>query len=396
MEPDMAKLAYTKAIAIEDFSDPSLIPYLRLIAHDETVRFGLSEPPLIPDSKHWQCAMALRTFDEMELLQPGALFVGIGAGIEQTTFALASRGCVVFPTDRYLERTPWSDVAPPGMMLLPDNFSNFTFERGHVIPVHTDARALRLPSNMFHGVFSAGSVEHFGSLDAIEAGAEEIGRVLKPGGVAAISTEYRLDGPNDRAWFDDNCVLFTPELIERHIVRPSGLEIIGEPQWDTSNETFDGRVVLLDFLNGPERMQTVADKRNISPNLVLSHEGFLFCSVHLALRKPQGRPTTIEVGPRSRAWEPVVEAEAAAALRTLVNGLRKTPYEAPSSDPVGLDARIAALEAELHRFRTSRSYRLTQPLRSLADQVRRAPSLHRAAHSAADLVRSFRAKRTRS
>jgi SAM-dependent methyltransferase len=282
----MTKLPFTKVVDIADFSNPLLLPHLRDIARGEMMRFGLSEPAIIPDSKQWECAMMMRTFSELGVVRPGALLAGIGAGTEETTFALAAKDCIVFPTDRYLELTPWSDVAPAGMMVNPAQFSPYAYPRGAVIPVHSDARAASLPSGFFDGVYSAGSIEHFGSLEAVSAAAEEIGRILKPGGIAAISTEFRLDGPNDKPWFSDDCILFTPELLQKHIVGPSGLELIGEPDYSTSKETYDNRVVLTDFLKKAKRVVSLADKRNAYPNLVLFHDGYLFCSVHLAMRKP--------------------------------------------------------------------------------------------------------------
>ena len=60
---------------------------------------------------------------------------------------------------------------------------------------HMDGRHLRYEDGSFDGIFSSGSIEHFGSLDEIRESVVEMYRVLRPGGVAALATEYRLDGP---------------------------------------------------------------------------------------------------------------------------------------------------------------------------------------------------------
>jgi SAM-dependent methyltransferase len=348
----MTELAHNKVIDIQDFDNPVLAPFLQYIAYDEMVRFGLETAPNIPDSKQWECAMMLRSFDQYGLLRPGALMAGIGAGTEQTTFALASRGCITFPIDRYLEVTPWSDVAPAPMMVRPRQYTNFKYQRGHVIPVHSDARIVELPSSFFDGVYSAGSIEHFGSLEAVAAAAEEIGRILKPGGIAALSTEFRLEGPNDRGWFDDNCILFTPELLHKYIIEPSGLEpldpLIGEP----SESTYDSRVVLLDFLAKATKVRSIEDKINAYPNLVLYHEGFLFCSVHLALRKPEHG-----VMPRARhhseGFEKVVQQEAAAASGALTSQIEQWRLKfGRDDDELAVSTRrIEALEDEIAELR---------------------------------------------
>jgi SAM-dependent methyltransferase len=313
------------------------------------------------------------------VLQPGALLAGIGAGTEETTFVLASKGCVVFPTDRYLERTPWSDVAPATMMVCPSKFSHYDYPRGSVIPIHTDARVLALPSDFFDGVYSAGSIEHFGSLEAVSAAAEEMGRILKPGGVAVLSTEFRLDGPNDKRWFSDDCILFTPELLQEHIIGPSGLELIGDVQFDTSKETYDGRVVLSDFLTKVSEMRTLEDKRNTYPNLILFHDGYLFCSVHLALRKPHLKEN--QASSYSKVFESAVAADATRAAGILTAqiaewtaGYRDRPSAIGQLDSSSQSRAIVA-EAELARILKSRSFRITKPLRQAAARARGIPAL---------------------
>jgi SAM-dependent methyltransferase len=395
----MTDLSYTKIIDIADFSNPVLLPHLQDIARGEMLRFGLDEPEIIPDSKQWECAMMLRTLSEHGVLRPGALLAGIGAGTEETTFALAAKGCVVFPTDRYLEVTPWSDVAPAGMMVRPTQFSQFDCPRGSIIPVHTDARVLSLPTGFFDGVYSAGSIEHFGSLEAVAASAQEIGRILKPGGIAVISTEFRLDGPIDKRWFSDDCILFTPLLLEEFIIGPSGLEVIGTPQYTTSQNTYDSRVVLLDFLQKAKKVGSLSDKRNAYPNLVLYHEGHLFCSVHLALRKPVAEiPLRNE---HSAAFESLVEAEATQASAILTNQIadwarvyaahdaKISPNEHERFEEA-LAEQASHYESELNLMRQSRSFRYTKPLRDAANFARGVPIARATARFCLKVYRVFK------
>jgi SAM-dependent methyltransferase len=412
----MTDFPYTKIIDIEDFDNPKLLPHLQHIAFGEMKRFGLDEPIILPDSKQWECAMMLRTLTDLGVIRPGALLAGIGAGTEETTFALAAKGCVVFPTDRYLELTPWSDVAPAGMVVRPEQYSEYAYPRGGVIPIHSDARVLSLPSDFFDGVYSAGSIEHFGSLEAVAAAAEEIGRVLKPGGVAVLSTEFRLDGPNDRRWFSDDCILFTPELLQSHIVGPSGLELIGEPNFATSQGTFDSQVVLVDFLNKAKRVRTLADKRDAYPNLVLFHEGYLFCSVHLALRKPKKPGSVVSQG-HSKRFEGPAASDAMRASGIMTSQMVEwtktyglpTGYDAVTRSALAdqerqfqevatareqqfqeaaaawgqqaaawqqqYDQTVRHYEAHIAFLQQSRSFRMTRPIRDAARIARRVPGL---------------------
>jgi len=173
-------------------------------------------------------------------------------------------------------------------MVDPGRFSQLPYPRGHVIPVHSNAMQLNLPDCRFDGVFSSGSIEHFGSLDNVAEAAREIGRILKPGGVASIATEFRLEGPADRPWFDDNVILFTPELLEQYIVRPSGLRLRAPIRFEQSERTFESRQNLVDFLQRAQNIHTLEEKRAAYPNLVLYHDGFLFCSIALTLYKEEG------------------------------------------------------------------------------------------------------------
>ncbi|MBI2743040.1 MAG: class I SAM-dependent methyltransferase [Chlamydiales bacterium] len=294
-------MKFTKTIDVEDFQSAELKPYLQAIADEEMAFFGIENPGITCDSKNWETAMALRAFGENDLLKEGKLFAGIGAGIERLTELLASRGALVFPTDRYLEPTFRSDAAPSGYMISPKSFSSFCSHPKNIIPVHSDPRSLNLPSNLFDGVYSLGSIEHFGSLDAVEAASHEIARILKPGGIASISTEFFLEGPAGRSSFDENCILFTPEMIEKHIIRSSGLESLGTPNNRPSAQTFGTRRVLTDFLKSSKSAKTFLDKVDAYPNLVLYHDGFLFCSVHILLKKPLD-------------WKPVAVSEAKVSL----------------------------------------------------------------------------------
>lgn len=396
----MSKLPHTKIIDIVDFTDPELQPYLVEMAKGEMLRFGLSKPVIIPDSKQWECAMMLRTLTELGVVRAGATLAGIGAGTEETSFVLASKGCVVFPTDRYLEVTPWSDVAPAGMMVRPEQYSAVSYPQGHVIPVHSDARLVSLPESYFDGVYSAGSIEHFGSLEAVAAAAEQIGRILKPGGVAVLSTEFRLDGPNGQRWFSDDCILFTSEMLQKHIIGPSGLELVGKPSFETSPGTYDSRVVLVDFLEKAKKVETITDKRNAYPNLVLFHLGYLFCSVHLALRKPMDATTRALVhSPRFRETVHDNALRAAGVLTRQISEWNQqycqTAPAKPTADPVAaaeiqrLADACARAESEAERAReviqqknleiafilSSRSVRLTRPLRSLSAYAKQKPIL---------------------
>ncbi len=282
----MTTLTGAKLIEVEDFAAPELRPHLKRIAHDDALRLGLPEAVVAPDAQHWVGAMALKALVEAGATGPGKFVAGVGAGVDPLAFTAASDGAVVFACDTYLELTPRTDVAPAAMMVRPRQFSMLDYPCGHVVPVHGDPRRLELPTGFFDGVYCADPFSALDSFEAVEAVAMEAARILKPGGVASVTGLFRLEGPNDRAWVKETGLLFTADAIERHIVRASGLVPVSAFSDRISPRTYEGQSVLQDFMRRAVKVETLQDKRNASPNLVLFHEGFAFCAFHLTLRKP--------------------------------------------------------------------------------------------------------------
>ncbi len=378
----MTELPLSKTIDIEDFVAPELVPYLREINEQEAIRIGSNADEIVFDSKQWEHACALRALDEAQAASAGSWVAGIGAGVEGTIFALARRGCLVFPIDRYLHRSVWSDVAPAGMMIDPTRFSQLPYPRGHVIPVHSNAIRLNLPDCQFDGVFSSGSIEHFGSLDNVAEAAREIGRILKPGGVASIATEFRLEGPVDRPWFDDNVILFTPELLERYIVEPSGLTLRAPIRFEQSERTFETRQNLVDFLQRAQNIHILEEKRALYPNLVLYHDGFLFCSIVITLYKDQNTGASSSGSQSSDAAratdrvDDLVARENADLARELESFQRSPPAALPApqiqiGDLQHLQAENDRLQQELVRANAWKHWRIMRPVRFVYRRLKR-------------------------
>lgn len=233
--------------------------------------------------KQWETAMARRALRDHGVIRPDAWILGVGAGRERLIYELSAQVAWVFATDIYLAPGRWHEWHDAQMLIDPASHAgafaaDVAFDDRRIIPLHMDGRQLRFPDNTFDGVFSSGSIEHFGEQErfpqweAVEQAAAEIGRVLKPGGVASLSTEYKIAG--DGWGFDIVRCLDASDLM-RHIVEPSGLVLIDALQTDVDEQTRLTAFPLSGYSAGAPDVEAV-----------ITHEGYVFTSVHLALRKP--------------------------------------------------------------------------------------------------------------
>lgn len=281
---------YNKVINIEDFGHAELREIIRDVFAHEIDLFPPNYPDGVADSKQWEIAMAIRALRDGGALHDQSRLLGVGAGTEITSFYLTKFVDQVFATDIYASSHVWADIAPAAFLVDPAKYSSIEYREDRLIPMHMDALNLRFPDNYFDGVYSSGSIEHFGSPQAVSNSAFEIGRVLKPNGIATISTEFKIAGRPDQDWWDPNVILFTLQTLKKNIVEASGLELIDDIDAKISRSTLSQKRDLLPFLEGTRGPFSVQKKIAHYPNLILYHEGFLFCSVHLALRKTPSYP----------------------------------------------------------------------------------------------------------
>lgn len=276
------RLPYNKACSLEDFADPEMVAVLREVYAHET---SPGYPAGAERRKHWEVAMSVRALRDFGALRPDAELLGVGAGTEITVFYLTHHARRVIATDLYLAPGEWEREAHPLMMVAPERLAPIPFERDRLIVQHMDGRWLRFPDNSFDGIFSSGSIEHFGDFEDIAASAYEMGRVLKPGGVLTLATELLLQGPPGSVGWP-GVVLFSAEALRRQIIEASGLKPVDEPDLEVSERTLATGRPLLEMIHGIEK------GREVLPLVVLTHEGQVFGSVHLTLRKTERYPVT--------------------------------------------------------------------------------------------------------
>ena len=233
--------------------------------------------------------MAIRSLSDLGALYPGAEILGVGAGNEPTIFYLTRKVRRVFATDLYLDPGRWQDFAPASMLTEPGSHWPFEWNARRLVVQHMNALDLQYEDEAFDGIFSSSSVEHFGDLGAVSRSLDEMFRVLKPGGVLSISTEFRIEGASPG--IPESLMFDAAELIET---------IVGDRRWtlasplntDLSSATLATEFVQSDLIG--EFAEHLSKHGHflyheldsaIWPQIVLRVGEHKITSAHLALRK---------------------------------------------------------------------------------------------------------------
>ncbi len=230
--------------------------------------------------------------------------LSVGAGDERIVFWLSNHVGRIVATDIYGEGTFAEREAQISMLENPAAHApkQFGWRPDRLEVLKMDGRELAFPDGTFDVVFTLSSIEHFGTHADIARAAAEIGRVLKPGGHAVVITEYMVHlHPLDTAPVEFAIRLathrrrfgkstpwqrvslgevLTRRELWRHVIRPSGLELVQPLDTTLSPESWANLVTQLpdgglSFATGkPYPMILVRIKRSV------------FTSVCLVLAKP--------------------------------------------------------------------------------------------------------------
>jgi SAM-dependent methyltransferase len=131
-------------------------------------------------------------------LRVDASVLSVGAGHEAVLYWLANRVGAVIGTDMY-EEGRWSSIGiregDSRVIARPQDYAPFPYREDRLIFLQMDGRHLGFRSATFDIAYSLSSIEHFGGLTGAQAAVDEMVRVLKPGGMLVLATEYLLAGP---------------------------------------------------------------------------------------------------------------------------------------------------------------------------------------------------------
>jgi SAM-dependent methyltransferase len=277
MSNRVEQLGYCKLCALEDFDDPDVAAII-----GETFEGLRSDAASVhgrESRKYWEVAQAIRGLRDFGAIHEEAELLGVGAGNEQTGFWLTNSVRRVYMTSASTATaSEWGATSTEKMLVAPAVHAPRRWNPGRLVFQHMDARELSYEDHSFDGVFSSSSIEHLGGPDAIRVAAREMARVLKPGGIATIATEFRLEGPPPGL---PGVRLFSETDLHELIVDVADWELVQALVSETSSSTLSTAV---DIRAALEDSTAGRDWRSY-PHLLLRHGLHLWTSVSLVLRR---------------------------------------------------------------------------------------------------------------
>jgi SAM-dependent methyltransferase len=235
---------------------------------------GLADDKLSMHRKPYEFAQLIYGCRHLGVLNDAATIVSVGAGHERILYWLANHAGHVVATDMY--EGVWKDIqgqeGDPAVLQRPDTFAPFPYRRERLTFLKMDGRRLGIRDDAFDIAYSLSSIEHFGGLAGAIAAIREMARIVRPGGIAVVATEYVLEGPPH----DET---FQPADIDA-LVRESGLDLV---------EPIDTRVYHRHSFEAVDLHATPYR----TPHMVVRFRDTVFTTVMMFLRKQaQVRPET--------------------------------------------------------------------------------------------------------
>ncbi|MGE3843746.1 MAG: methyltransferase domain-containing protein [Vicinamibacterales bacterium] len=241
------------------WSNPDWIALLR----------SLQVVPLDRQSMHrkaYEFGQLLFGLTKLGLVREDVHVLSVGAGHEPVLYWLANRVGQVTATDMYVGEWQGKGAREGDASVLQDatRYAPFSYRAERLRFLRMDGRYLAFADRTFDVVYSLSSIEHFGGFDGARAAVADMARVLKPGGVLALATEYCLPGPAHHE-------AFQPEQIQT-LLQHDALELV-EPIDELVWRRHDVRPV--DLRINPHQ----------TPHMVVTDLGARFTSVFAFLRR---------------------------------------------------------------------------------------------------------------
>ena len=229
---------------------------------------GLADDKLSMHRKPYEFTQLIYGCRTLGALREDASIVSVGAGHERVLYWLANHAGRVIATDLY--EGAWRDLqgreGNPDVLSRPEDYAPFPYRRERLTFMKIDGRRLAFADETFDIAYSLSSIEHFGGMEGASATVREMARVLRPGGILALATEYVLQGP-------PHGETFQPREFAALVDQP-GLELV-EPIDDSVYRRYSFTAV--DLYKNPYQ----------TPHMVVRFGDTVFTTVMVFLRKVQ-------------------------------------------------------------------------------------------------------------
>lgn len=199
-------------------------------------------------------------------LHDGARVLSVGAGHEAPAFWLSNHVQRIVATDLYAGQ--WQSVGAregdAAVLERPEEFAPFGYNGDRLTFMMMDGCRLGFRDASFDVAYSLSSIEHFGGVEGASTAVREMARVVKPGGIVAIATDWCVDGPPAEE-------VFTPDEV-RAIIDVPGLSLV-QPIDDRVWSRY--QIDIVDVLSTPLK----------TPHMLLRQGDTVFTSVMMFLRR---------------------------------------------------------------------------------------------------------------
>jgi SAM-dependent methyltransferase len=232
--------------------------------------------------KDWEWALGIIAMRRFGKLNEKSTAIGVGSGTEPVPFYLANKVKHVYATDLYGQNDGWKRAAPSDFPENPKKYAPFPYKEDALTVLRMDGTKLEFPSESFDIAFSFSSIEHFdsggknnhsGALRSLK----EIERVLKPGGLAVITTEYIINDKEHPEFFNKRTIY--SDLIDKlerlKLVEPLDLRITSK----TLGTVIDFFTIDVNW----DKMDN--DYKKTHPVILIRARNILFTSIMLVFRK---------------------------------------------------------------------------------------------------------------
>ncbi len=285
-EPN-GRIKLNKICCIEDWENhevKEIILNLQDITYYNKCQGILARKPGQIHRKDWEWALGIIAMKRFGKLNNKNTALGIGAGRELILFYLTNYLDHLYATDLY-SRKEWENFAPVDFLDNPSKYAPFPYDQSALTVLRMDGTKLEFPSDSFDIVFSFSSIEHFGG--ANHSGAlkslKEMERVLKPGGIAIVATEYIInnkDPPDLTNQFYNERTIYSHLIDRLDIMKP-----VEPVDLTISPKTLDRGVIDSFDAVDWDTSRVDDDFKQVNPYVVIKLGNMLVTSIMLVFQK---------------------------------------------------------------------------------------------------------------